>query len=184
MGSQDGLVCITEKPYRFQDVHLNVDYHFLFLLLLNQRFSAILSLGAMSRPDQSQKRIMEVHQRVVELKTRYSFRVASDDFFMQSVYSEMYRVFDLDNLMKDLEEGNDRINTVLQEKQETRTRFFGGLLAAISILSIFSALVDLAQYMEQYKAPYYPNSLYINLGVIGGIVLVVAVWIFVFRRKR
>lgn len=176
-GSQDGMVCITYSPYRYQSEHLNVDYHFQYLLLLNQRLASIFNIDALTLPDQTLESSKHIHHRVVELKTSYSFRIISDDFFQQTVFGEMYRILDLDRLLEDLEDGNEQLTSILQDQQENQSKRFNVLLETISLLTIFSTLVDLTDYMKGFHTPFSLISLAVNL-----LILIVA-GILVFRKK-
>ena len=180
-GSQDGMACVTEKPYSFQSVHLNVDYHFLYLLLLDQRFSAISYIEEMSRPDQTPDSIQAIHKKVVALKTRYSFRVVSDDFFLQTIYNGMYRVLEIDHLLEDLGEGNDQLAAVVQDKQEAREQRFNRWLSILSVLAIFSALIDLTDYISRIRSLESPLHAWISLAV--NAVTIAVVCLLLHRRK-
>ena len=151
-GSQDGLTCIVnaEPPHPYQFMRLCTDYHTAYLLLLNQRFAAIADIEAFSQPDIDLPTAVRLHADVVELKTRYSFRVISDDRHIQTIYREMYRIFELDHLLQDLEDANDQLSVLRQARHQKRERFIEVLLTALSVLVVFSALIDLSDYLDRF----------------------------------
>ena len=149
----DGIAYVKKsKPSSFDYEHLRTDFHFMYLLLLNQRFAAISFIEAInecSRNEKARKDIKDVYRRVVELRTRYSFRVISDDFFVQTVYNAGYRVLEIDALLKDLEDANGQFNELSKER-ETRVERF---IVAVTLLALVSAFADLAAYLDMFSAP-------------------------------
>lgn len=182
-GSQDGLVCLAKTPYAFQYDHLTNDYRFLYLLLLDQRFASIAYISEFSEPLTKLTDIQRIHKKVADLKTRYAFRVVSDDHYNQTIYNRMYNVLELDNLIADLEDTNDQLNDVTQAEQNKHDRRFEGLLTALSLLAIFSALVDLSDYLDRFFA-HTPKNSWISLVVNLSIICVALFLIFVNRRKK
>ena len=184
-GCQDGLVCMEKEPYIFQYQHLCEDYHFLYLLLLNQRFSIIAYIDELRKegPDKEAKdleRIQEISKRVVTLKIRYAFRIISDDAYMQTIYNKLYDVLEIDHLLKDVDEAGEQLNEILQRDQNRRGRRFEGILTALSILTLFSAIVDLTDYLEKFstgKVVWPVAGLVINLAI-----MIIALTL-IFRRK-
>ncbi|MBO4872426.1 MAG: hypothetical protein J5496_03315 [Lachnospiraceae bacterium] len=173
-GCQDGLACVrTDKqPYPFQYDHLRRDYHFMYLLLLNQRYSIISYLDDFRKTGLSAKEEQDKYDEIVTLKTGYSFRTVSDDAYMQTIYSDMYNVLEIDNMIKDLDDANEKINKLVQRRSERS-------LFALSVLVIFSALVDLSDYLDKW-----PKGILtplISLAVITGILFFA--WGKIFRKK-
>jgi len=182
-GSQDGLVCLARKPYAYQYEHLTNDYRFLYLLLLDQRFASIAYISEFSEPLTKLTDIQRIHKKVADLKTRYAFRVVSDDHYNQTIYNRMYNVLELDNLIADLEDTKDQLNDVTQVEQNKHDRRFEGLLTALSLLAIFSALVDLSDYLDRFFT-HTPKNSWISLVVNLSIICVALFLIFANRRKK
>lgn len=180
-GSQEGLVCIVEKTHAYQFSRLCNDYHFLYLLLLNQRFAAIAAIEAFSWQDIDLRRSRDLHSGIVSLKTRFSFRVISDDRQIQTIYSEMYHVFELENLLQDLEDANDQMSVLLQMRQQKHERRFEMILGALSILAIFSALIDFSDYLDRFSSAMTLHSV-ISLSTTA--VILITCVIFIFRREK
>ena len=178
-GSQDGLVCISKEQWYS---NLTVDYHFQYLLLLTQRSSAIRCIDRLSSLDCSNRsrlmdqydQVKEINCNLIDIKTRYLFRVISDEFFVQNIYSRMYHVLEIEDLFRDLEDINDQLRYIQQEEQqlaqeETKKQEekLETLLGVVSLLAVFSALVDLAAYLIMWtkgeELPFAVGSLVIVL---------------------
>lgn len=180
-GSQDGLAVVTNQSYAFQYKNLCMDHHFMYLLLLNQRFASVAFIEEFSRSDMDLSRSQRIKTAVVKLKTRYSFRVISDDKIIQSVYNSMYGVLELDELLEDLEEANDQINELLQTAREKHDKRFEALLGALSILAIFSALVDFSDYLDRFTTA---ETLHTIISLVTTAAILVIAVILIFRRKE
>ena len=143
----DGLAYINNivKAKNFFITYNNLcnDYHFIYLLLLHQRFSAISFIEEISRigkSDKEREKITKIYPDIVDLRTHYSFRVISDDFFFQTVYNTTYQVLEIEALLKDLEDANGQFN----ELSKTREDQIGHFVMMVSLLAAVSAVADLA----------------------------------------
>lgn len=155
-GSQDAVVCISENPFPFQYSQLNVDMRYSLLIMLNQRFASLRYISELAKNDHGEDICEKIYDNVIELKTKYSFRVISDDRVVQNVYYKLSSIFELDDLMRDIEEVNDKLIRVKQknelERQEKSERFTNTLLFALSFLAVFSAWIDFSNYMEDFSS--------------------------------
>ncbi len=136
-GSQEGFVNLfnyTEDErtnsflIKYKPVHLSRDYSFMYLILLNQRFSAIRYLDKISQLDQYTRRQKEkLSTKVFRLKTVFSFSVVSDDQLYQNIYSKMYGLLDIDRLLADIHDNEDEVETIqnheLLENEKMTSRF-------------------------------------------------------------
>lgn len=181
-GSQDGLVCVTRKPFDYQYDHLIHDYHFLYLVLLNQRFASLMYIEDLATGSASLETISDIHRKSVELKTRYSFRVVAEDRYFQTIYSRMYNVLELDELMKDVEESNDRLMELQEGIQRENEQRANQWLATLSILAIFSALIDLADFAEKISNMAATGSAYLSLAL--NLIIIVTAAILIFKNKE
>lgn len=105
----------------------------------------------------------------------------SDDRQIQTIYSEMYHVFELENLLQDLEDANDQMSVLLQMRQQKHERRFEMILGALSILAIFSALIDFSDYLDRFSSAMTLHSV-ISLSTTA--VILIACVIFIFRREK
>lgn len=181
-GCQDGLACMVSNPYPYQANHLCRDYHFMYLMLLNQRFSLISYIDAFSKRVMDQEKAQEMYRSVVELKLRYLFRTISDDARMQTIYNRMYEVYKIDHLMKDLDESGDQLNEILQREHLERQRRFEIMIFVLSALALFSAFVDLSDYIEKFNTGVSSWPALISLAV--NVAIVIVGLTIAFKKKR
>ncbi len=118
---------------------------------------------------------------MVYLKTKYSFRVISDDRNFQSLYNGMYRVFEIDNLLADLEESNDQISDILEEKRQKHEQRFEWILGALSVLAVFSALIDLSDYLDRFTNGELFHSI---ISLVTTLMILVIAVILILRKKN
>lgn len=185
-GSQEALVnivCETGQQdtdffvnnYKYE--HLYNDYHFLYLLLLNQRFSAVHYIAQIAESEKlSPREFDKLNKRVVQLKTSYSFRVVSNDQFYQNVYSKMYKILDIDFLLDDIQDNESQM-AVLQSAHSVKTeKMTSKFLFGISLLSLFSALIDAAGFFDRMGGQGYVSTL-LSLVCVIGIVIICIIWL-------
>ncbi len=158
-GSQEGLVNIfnytgEESTDRFlakyKPLHLSQNYLFMYLVLLNQRFSAVRYLDKISQFSKyTRKEKEKLNVKIFQLKTVFSFSVVSDDQLYQNLYTKMYGLLDIDRLLADIHDNEAQVETLqnheLLENEKMTSRFLFGL----SLLSLFSVLVDAAGYFDR-----------------------------------
>ena len=158
-GSQEGIVNMFHYTgeeatdaflARYKPRHLSQNYRFMYLILLNQRFSAIRYLDKISQMSKYTRREKEkLNVKIFQLKTVFSFSVVSDDQLYQNLYSKMYGLLDIDRLLADIHDNEAQVETLqnheLLENEKMTSRFLFGL----SLLSLFSVLVDAAGYFDR-----------------------------------
>jgi hypothetical protein len=106
--SKDDRVAYFVNNYKYSQ--LTNDYRFLYLVLLNQRFSSIKLISNISQGcNYTLNEIKRINCEVVNLKNAFSYRVISDDRIYQNVYSRMCGILDIENLIKDLEESEEQL---------------------------------------------------------------------------
>ncbi len=158
-GSSEGLVNITYDfeggtdyyLHNFKISHLSIDYYFLYLLLLNQRFTAIQYITDISTAfDKGQQEIDRLNRRIVELKTIFSFNVISDDKIFQNVYSRMYDILEIEKLLEDIVDNEGQIQILQNAVSLKNEKWVSNLLIAISLLSLFSVLIDAASLFDRF----------------------------------
>lgn len=135
----------TIKP-----IHLSVDYYFLYLLLLNQKFSAIQYIYMVSKViNKPSKDIENLNRRIIQLKNIFAFNVVSDDIHFQNIYSKMFSILEIKSLLADVIENENQIEFLQRSKHAKDDRISNKYLFGISILSLFSALIDAASYFDR-----------------------------------
>ena len=161
-GSSEGLVNITydskndESDYYLHHLklsHLCIDYYFLYLLLLNQRFASIQYINDIACVfGKSQAAITHLNSRIVKLKTVFSFNVISDDKVFQNVYSRMYSILEIEHLLADIVDNEEQMQIVQNARSAKTEQLSNKFLFGISILSLFSALIDASNYFDRINA--------------------------------
>ncbi|MBO7170790.1 MAG: hypothetical protein J6W28_06410 [Clostridia bacterium] len=154
------------------------DYHYLYLILLNQRFSGIKYIAEIATTDDTRELVEQVSRKIIHLKTRYSFHVVSDDYIYQNIYSKMYTILDIDKLFLDIEENSDRLSLVQSNENAETEKENGNFLMYISFLAVFSALIDLASYLDRMSVTALVSTL------VSGVFVLFILGYAIVRRLR
>lgn len=137
----------TIKP-----AHLRVDYAFLYLLLLNQKYAAIQYIYMVSKViNKPSREIENLNRRIIQLKNVFSFNVISDDMHFQNIYAKMFAILEIKNLLADVIENENQIEFLQRSKHANDDRMSNKYLFGISILSLFSALIDAASFFDRFR---------------------------------
>ena len=158
-GSQEGIVNIfhhsgdSSTDYyltHFKPAQLALNYRFMYLILLNQRFSAIHYLEQLTAFSQySRKEQENLTHKIAQLKTVFSFNVVSDDHLYQNIYTRMYTLLDIDRLLEDIRDNEEKIEMLQSYESLENEKMTSRFLFGLSILSFFSVLVDAAGYFDR-----------------------------------
>lgn len=159
-GSQEGFVNVfeysgNERTNRFlkkyKASHLDRNYRFMYLVLLNQRFSAINYLEKTAMVHKyTRKEKEKLNHDTSFLKTTFSFSVVSDDRLYQTIYSNMYSVLGIEKLLIDIRDNEEQLAVVRNHEMLESEKMTSRFLFSISLLSLFSALVDAAGYFDRF----------------------------------
>lgn len=158
-GCQEGLVAIAcetdnaKTNYFLQNYYfgnLISDYHFMYLLLLNQRFTSLKLIDTLASVTEDRESLEKIGVCAADLATRYAFHVISDEMVYQNIYSDMYRIFHIDELSVDVKECGERMQALQNASFERNERKSARLLFALSCLTAFSALVDATGYFDRF----------------------------------
>lgn len=129
---------------------LQTDYYFMYLLLLNQKYSSVEYIRMVSQSlDGNTKEVESLNRRIVQLKNTFSFNVISDDSVIQNIYSKMFSVLEIRNLLADVIENEKQMELIQNAKHMKDDRLSNKYLFGISILSLFSALIDSASFFDR-----------------------------------
>lgn len=190
-GSPEGLINVTVKTgdhntdfflENFKSSHLAVDFHFLYLMLLNQRFSAIQYIHKISSlSNGTQKELEALNARIVKLKTVFSFKIVSDDQIFQNVYTKMYSTLDIDRLLEDIKDNEAQMKQLLSISSVKTDKLSSKFLLGISILSLFSVLIDATQFFDRLNLPV--SATLLGFICTLGVSAVYFLWLFFSRNK-
>jgi uncharacterized membrane protein (DUF485 family) len=157
-GSQEGFANIfwVEKGAEkfindYKPIHLDHYYRFMYLVLLNQRYAAIKCLEKIPVVgNSSKKESLELSKQISDLKTIYSFSVVSDDQLYQNIYTKMYSILDIDRLLSDIQDNEERMEILQKHDMLSAEKRTNRLIFGLSILSLFSVLIDSASYFDRF----------------------------------
>lgn len=155
---------------------LQTDYYFMYLLLLNQKYSAVEYIKMVSHSlDVTTKDVEALNRRIVQLKNTFSFNVISDDSVVQNIYSKMFAVLEIRNLLEDVIENEKQMEFLQKAKHMKDDRLSNKYLFGISILSLFSALIDSASFFDRVEEVR-PISTVLSLVCVLIILVLCIVW--------
>ncbi len=157
---------------------LSEDYHYLYLILLNQRFSGMRYIAEIATTDDTRELVEQVSRKIIHLKTRYSFHAVSDDYIYQNIYSKMYTILDIDKLFLDIEENSDRLSLVQSNENAETEKDNNNFLMYISLLAVFSALIDLASYLDRMSVAALVST------AVSGIFVLAIIGYAILKRAR
>ena len=191
-GSQEGIVNIynltdnaTTNSYltKHKPEQLSLNYRFMYLVLLNQRFSAISLLGKIPLlRSYTRKQREKLNIMISSLKTNFSFSIVSDDQLYQTVYSKMYTILGIDRLLADVHENEEQIDLLQQNELLDTEKMTSSFLFGLSVLSLFSVLVDAAGYFD--RIPFLQSiSTVLSFTCLLTIIVIYIFWWIRYRKK-
>ncbi len=162
---------------------LATDYYFMYLLLLNQKYAAVEYIKMVSQSLNGNTREVEnLNWRIVQLKNTFSFNVISDDSIVQNIYSKMFSVLEIRNLLEDVIENEKQMELLQKAKHMRDDRLSNKYLFGISILSLFSALIDSASFFDRVEGVR-PISTVLSLVCVVVILVLCIIWSIKSVRK-
>jgi hypothetical protein len=194
-GSPEGMVNIVYDDCNGQDekndyyLHtlklqrLQIDYYFMYMLLLNQKYAAVEYIRLVSLAfDGNTRRVEDLNRRIIQLKNTFTFNIISDDSVVQNVYAQMHVVLEIKNLLADVIENENQMEFLQKAKHMNDDRLSNKYLMGISILSLFSALIDSASYFDRWEG-IRPISSLLSIGCVLVILLLCILWAIKSVRK-
>lgn len=152
--SQEAAVCLFVQTQEHErSLHerffknFNVQYLFMYVLLLHQKYVLYMFL---SRPDVWKSGDMELletyRQELYEFEASFVFSCITEVPQYQYLYSRTMQAFSLKKMYEDVHEPLLSLSEVRQKNsennQQKRDRLLNKAVLALSLLSLFSALVD------------------------------------------
>ena len=164
---------------------MNNNYYFMYLLLLNQKYSAVkyIELVADAPSNSSFKQTEALNKRIVQLKNSFSFNVISDDSIVQNLYAKMYGILEIRSFLEDIIENEQQMELLLEAKQRESERRSGRFLMALTIFSLFSIFLDTAGLFDRFGIQN-NNSTVISLILIPILILLYIGGLYFQNRKR
>ena len=114
---------------------------------------------------------------ISSLKTNFSFSIVSDDQLYQTVYSKMYSILGIDRLLADVHENEEQIELLQNNELLNTEKLTSVFLFGLSVLSLFSVLVDAAGYFDRISVLQPASTLLSALCLLSIIVFYIVWWI-------
>ena len=194
-GSTEGMVNIVYDPrndendpsyYYLHTIkldHLSVDYQFLYLLLLNQKYAAVEYIDKVAKAlGLNSKEMEKLNRRIIQLKNVFSFNVVSDDRHFQNVYAKMFKLLEIQSLLADVIENENQMEVLQNAKHAKDDRLSNKYLFGISVLTLFSALIDAAAYFDRFH-PIRPLATPLSFVCVAAVFVGVVAWVIRSGRK-
>lgn len=159
--SQNAFVCLIDKDEGYKtskkfinevfSQNIEQSYFPLYMLLLNQRLMLLLSMYKSMNNKDNIKVLRKIQKDLIQFKMVASFNIVSNTSIYQCVYDKVYEVLRIDRLYKDVDEINQRIVQENESDDTKRESVINFALAGLSVLSIFSAVVDFSDFWQQFR---------------------------------
>lgn len=163
----DGISCVYNdiNDFTYNDLSnkLANDYYFMYLVLLNQKYTLLSLINEMMV---SQKSVPEkwrhIQHKLIKYQMEYSFQIVSDEMTYHKIYGDMRRILlinELENHLKDLSDRMYQLEAEDQHEKETladakRSWRINLGLGMLSLLAVFSAFLDSADMLARLFAAY------------------------------
>lgn len=161
-GCQEGIACIyySVNDFTSNDISgkLQNDYYFMYLILLNQRYTLLSLVDEMMTCEKAvSEEWRRIQHKLIIYQMEYSFRIVSDELTYHRIYSDMRNVLAINELEDGIKDISDRMYTLKNEEQrekdeiETANRSWRMDLGLgmLSLLAVFSAFVDSTDILDR-----------------------------------
>lgn len=145
-GNQRNLVCVCDSSVKNDSqskyISNNVcqNYLYLYLTLLNQRFTLLTYMTQLVEFKNEQKKLIEINEKLARFRLIESFKIVSDEYTPQTIYSNMYRILDIDDLMNDINEISLKVKEQKGRNIENLFKWFTIISALATFYKIFDVL--------------------------------------------
>ncbi len=194
---EQGIACVYSDVCKFTHNqlpgNLQNDYYFMYLILLHQRY---MLLDLMDKTLICKKGSIgewkKIQESLLDFEIEYSFNVISDEMTYHKIYSDMRSKLSVIELENDINDVSNRMYVLNQEEEkkcaneiheqeeisaDIRSRRTDIVLGLLSLLAIFSALVDSTDVINEWCSKDDKVTLlwphFLSYGIIGIVTLVV-----------
>lgn len=165
-GSPNVLSCIVNDADLTEDSlgfvnnvlaeHFTMDYLCTYLQLLNQRYTVmyLMRLLLQHSGKKDEDSVLDfVSTALDRFRNETSFSVISKEINFQNIYNKMIGVMEIDKLLRETEDINQRILLRAQRSEAEREQRTNHFLAVLSILAVGSALIDFSDFFDRVGIP-------------------------------
>lgn len=194
-GCQNVLCCLVKEfaanvednknfVHNFLPISINNDYLCMYLILLNERYATMYLLSRLiDYRDSDYKTLYKIDDELNYFQINLSFNIVSNEMVYQNLYCKLYKIFNVDNLIKDVEESEKRLMLQRQKLSEKREKNINIILTALSLLVVGSALIDITSFMDRiFKNESFMNWI-ISLVIVVILVAISIVRIIILNKK-
>lgn len=199
--SQEATACMTcyyDNPHSEDFIknkffpNFNSQYLFMYVYLLHMKYVLYALITKIAESDMRDLKVLKAYQsELLNYEIYYEYSVITEVKQYQSLYEKTLQIFGLEKMQHDLhdplgalkqEQENNLIaeKELAEEKQKKRDGKLNIILAMISVLSIFSALVDSYQFIEGFTSGPLGIRKYAQFGCIGVIAIIGAITLYYF----
>ena len=163
--------------------NFDTQYLFMYIMLLHQkyalyRFLTKIGVGAYNKLEQLEK----FREQLYEFEADFVFDCVTEVPQYQNLYDKITAAFALKRMYQDVREPLVKLSEMrredLENEQKQRDKNVNRALIVISVLSVFSALVDSFQFAEGFMGWFHANTAFVRLVQGGCIALIFAVFIW------
>lgn len=190
--SQNAMVCLINKALVPDNSKEFIDkifsrnfthsYFCLYLLLINQRLTLLNTMYKSMKYKDDIDKLQQIQKDLTHFRMLASFNVVSNTGIYQCLYDKIYEVLKIDRLYTDVDEINQKIVQEDEAEDIQREKRVNVLLTGISLLTVFSALVDFSDFFsELFKGEFAavgPKNIF-SIGLLALVLFSVTVYIFV-----
>ena len=194
---EQGIACVYNDVCKFTHNqlpgNLQNDYYFMYLILLHQRYMLLdLMDKTLICKKGSIREWKKIQESLLDFEIEYSFNVISDEMTYHKIYSDMRSKLSVIELENDINDVSNRMYVLNQEEKkkcaneiheqeevsaDIRSRRTDIVLGLLSLLAIFSALVDSTDVINEWCSKDDKVTLlwphFLSYGIIGIVTLVV-----------
>ena len=158
--------------------NVDFDYFYIFILALHEREILLKDNYYAVKYRNNPKKLIAMKNQLLTVDILYSFNTISIESSYQRFYTGLVEIFNLENLRSDIRNVVENVESHVNDKKDRKVN---AVLTAISILAIFSVLMDGIGFADRIESgdPF---------GILQWLVVVLvalffAVAIFVLKKK-
>lgn len=131
--------------------NFNQQYLLLYVILLHQKYFYYMMLTSINEGETEELWQLEEYKRkLYEFESDFVFSKVTEVDMYQTLYSKVQQVFGLESIYKDVYDPLEHISDLRTKEQEKNNAKLDGMIQALSVLVIFSALVDSFDFLDEF----------------------------------
>ncbi len=157
----------------------------MYVLLLHQKYVLYLFLTRIGIGTYNNLEMLEEYRsHLYEFETDFVFSCVTEVPQYQNLYDRMTRAFSLETMYKDVHEPLTALSDVRrisnEEKQQNRDKNMNRALVVLSLLSLFSALVDSFDFIQSFFG-WFLNDTGVKVAQVICICAIVITTLYIFK---